>query len=235
MRAIEPSLVVSSVRHQWSTSKQKYKELLAALRTSGANAEIFPTRQEFDWALGVLNSRRIWWDNGGHLTPLLDLINCKSELPIHSTVGNKKTKSALTYARHAFKYEIDQQRKNNFVFLIFKNRKGEQVFENYGQANYIYFLFHGFSIDRNVEDCVLIKFSGEREACVDRNLQIKSAHMHGSHSRKDLLSAVRSHLTRYRTLEQFDNELSLLASQPYSLHNSRMQVSLLLYFILFDF
>lgn len=31
---------------------------------------------------------------------------------------------------------------------------GEQVFENYGQPNHIYFLYHGFSIQNNSHDCV---------------------------------------------------------------------------------
>jgi len=32
--------------------------------------------------------------------------------------------------------------------------KGEQVFENYGQPNHVYFLYHGFSIRNNSHDCV---------------------------------------------------------------------------------
>jgi hypothetical protein len=31
---------------------------------------------------------------------------------------------------------------------------GQQVFENYGQPNHIYFLYHGFSIQGNSHDCV---------------------------------------------------------------------------------
>jgi hypothetical protein len=31
---------------------------------------------------------------------------------------------------------------------------GEQLFENYGQPNNIYFLYHGFSLVENSHDCV---------------------------------------------------------------------------------
>ena len=32
--------------------------------------------------------------------------------------------------------------------------KGAQVFENYGQPNHIYFLYHGFALQQNAHDCV---------------------------------------------------------------------------------
>jgi hypothetical protein len=34
----------------------------------------------------------------------------------------------------------------------------EQVFENYGQPNHIYFLYHGFVLSSNTHDCVQIEF-----------------------------------------------------------------------------
>ena len=33
---------------------------------------------DYVWGQGVLNSRRIWWNNSGHLVPLLDAVNCAS-------------------------------------------------------------------------------------------------------------------------------------------------------------
>lgn len=36
--------------------------------------------------------------------------------------------------------------------------KGQHVFENYGQANHVYFLYHGFSLDSNTHDCVQVRF-----------------------------------------------------------------------------
>jgi hypothetical protein len=35
-------------------------------------------------------------------------------------------------------------------------KKGEQVFEHYSQPNHIYFTFHGFIIEENNQDCLLI-------------------------------------------------------------------------------
>jgi hypothetical protein len=32
--------------------------------------------------------------------------------------------------------------------------KDEQLFENYGQPNHIYFMYHGFSLLNNSHDCV---------------------------------------------------------------------------------
>ena len=39
--------------------------------------------------------------------------------------------------------------------------KGEQLFENYGQPNHIYFTYHGFSLPdkENSHDCVLFEFN----------------------------------------------------------------------------
>lgn len=34
--------------------------------------------------------------------------------------------------------------------------KGEQLFENYGQPNHIYFVYHGFVLDSNTHDCAHI-------------------------------------------------------------------------------
>jgi hypothetical protein len=38
--------------------------------------------------------------------------------------------------------------------LAYLFRKGEALYENYGQPNHIYFLYHGFSIKVNSYDCV---------------------------------------------------------------------------------
>ena len=44
---------------------------------------------------------------------------------------------------------------SNFAFVVGANFEvGQQVFENYGQPNHIYFLYHGFSIQGNSHDCV---------------------------------------------------------------------------------
>ena len=52
-----------------------------------------------------------------------------------------------------------------FVFFIYvvgwNFNKGEQLFENYGQPNHIYFTYHGFSLPpkENSHDCVLFEFN----------------------------------------------------------------------------
>lgn len=85
-----------------------------------------------------LSARRRRWHGQRHLVPLLDLINCK-EGPdpkrIHSTDWDRNTQSAVTRAGWHFP-------------------AGEQVWENYGQPNHIYFMYHGFVLDENVHDCV---------------------------------------------------------------------------------
>lgn len=94
---------------------------------------------EFQWASGVLNSRLIWWNNEGHLVPLLDAINCKSvgaSRP-HRTEPAPGGDGCQTRATRSF-------------------RAGEEVFEDYGQPNHVYFRYHGFTLDDNPHDCVLV-------------------------------------------------------------------------------
>jgi hypothetical protein len=102
----------------------------------------------YTWASYILDSRSIWWNGGRHLTPLLDFINCRQGPAghnIHSTQHNSRTDTADTNAPWSF-------------------RKGEQVFENYGQPNHIYLRYHGFSMSPNDNDCVLVDMPGMAEA-----------------------------------------------------------------------
>ena len=67
--------------------------------------------------------------------PLLDLVNCldsDDEVEPHKT--ELKRYNAVTNATAFYK-------------------KGEQLFENYGQPNYIYFMHHGFVLQENRYDC----------------------------------------------------------------------------------
>lgn len=98
------------------------------------------TRDNYRWAHAVLDSRSIWWGGARHLVPMLDLINCKEgpdPTRVHSTQLDDSGKFANTLAPWAFK-------------------AGEQVFENYGQPNYTYFMYHGFSLEENTHDCVRV-------------------------------------------------------------------------------
>jgi hypothetical protein len=116
------------------------RNVLANPAVAGAK-QLFPSwafsRKHWGWAGGILNTRMIWWDGRPHLVPLLDMINCKegpgrAARRIHQTVrdGNR----ALTKAPWAF-------------------AAGEQVFENYGQPNPSYMLYHGYAMHPNVHDC----------------------------------------------------------------------------------
>jgi len=71
---------------------------------------------------------------------MLDFINC-GEGPdptrVHKTELDERKDAAVTRAGWAFK-------------------KGQQVFENYGQPNHIYLTYHGFALEHNSHDCALM-------------------------------------------------------------------------------
>jgi len=107
------------------------------------------TFQHYAWAMVVLDSRAIWWQGARHLVPMLDFINCKENhgqtmLRVHSTVLDDSGLFANTKAGGNFS-------------------AGEQVFENYGQPNHIYFQYHGFSLGTedggNSHDCLHFEFN----------------------------------------------------------------------------
>ncbi|KAL7492110.1 hypothetical protein ACHAWT_001862 [Skeletonema menzelii] len=87
------------------------------------------------WATAILDSRSIWWEGRRHLTPLLDLVNADIVGRAHETKVEES--SAVTRASRPVK-------------------RGEQVYENYQQPNYLLFAFHGFMLDHNPSDCALL-------------------------------------------------------------------------------
>lgn len=106
------------------------------------------TLKNYVWAHTVLDSRTIWWNSERHLVPLLDLINCKEgpdPYKIHSTTLDSSQQYAVTKA--------------SWDFLA-----GEQLFENYGQPNHIYFTYHGFVLLDNVHDCVPIQYKAKERS-----------------------------------------------------------------------
>jgi len=121
-------------------ARQKFQELFSIHAVSESLGEAF-TLENFLWAHAIIDSRSIWWSNKRHLVPLLDLVNCMHTASpteeVHSTMLDDSGKFAITRATRSF-------------------QKGEQLFENYGQPNYIYFLYHGFILEANSHDCVLI-------------------------------------------------------------------------------
>ncbi|KAL7537014.1 hypothetical protein ACHAXR_007547 [Thalassiosira sp. AJA248-18] len=93
------------------------------------------------WATAVLDSRSIWWNGTRHLSPMLDLVNADGKGRSHETriedSEDMKRKLAVTRASRPI-------------------RKGEQVFENYAQPNYLLFTYHGFVLEGNTNDCALL-------------------------------------------------------------------------------
>jgi len=95
------------------------------------------------WATAILDSRSIWWDGRRHIAPLLDLVNADSIGRAHETKVEES--SAVTRASRPVK-------------------RGEQVFENYQQPNYLLFAFHGFLLESNPSDCALLTIPGAKFA-----------------------------------------------------------------------
>lgn len=105
--------------------------------------------ERYRWAQAILDSRSIWWAGVRHLVPMLDFINCiqgPEGSKIHSTAMDPSDQYAITRSSWDFK-------------------ANEQLFENYGQSNHIYFMYHGFAlpIAENKNDCVLHKFQLSEE------------------------------------------------------------------------
>jgi hypothetical protein len=108
------------------------------------------TFEKYLWAFVIVHSRSIWWNGMRHLVPLLDLVNCAE------VVGS--TRSII--APHVTQKDGD----NVITRATSTYKQGDQIFENYSQPNYIYFIFHGFILDNNHKDCVLIERVGHLES-----------------------------------------------------------------------
>lgn len=54
---------------------------------------------------------------------------------------------------------LPTQGENAITHAPWAFKKGDQVFENYGQPNHIYFQYHGFSLEDNTHDCVSVPVS----------------------------------------------------------------------------
>ena len=122
----------------------------------------------YQWAVAILDSRSIWWASRRHLVPMLDFVNCAEGPPghaVHSTALDDTGGYALTRAPWSF-------------------ARGEQVLENYGQPNSIYFMYHGFSLalsPPSPHDCVHHEFSlEERKFDPDEESILKRIFLRGS-------------------------------------------------------
>ncbi|CUF24878.1 membrane-associated protein, putative [Bodo saltans] len=132
--------IPSKARAERSRHRKEYEALVTVLRNF---ANVFPLHtfsyENYVWAQGILNTRMIWWDGVPHLVPLLDMINCRQGPKGHRVHSTKRGASnrADTYAPWEF-------------------QSGDQVFENYGQPNPTYFLWHGFAMEPNMHDCAQV-------------------------------------------------------------------------------
>ena len=112
----------------------KFKAINRAIFQNKDFADLFPAEafneETYTWAHAILDSRSIWWNGQRHLVPMLDLVNC-AEGPdpsrVHATTMDDSQQFAMTKADRSY-------------------NTGDQIFENYGQPNHIYFTYHGFSL-----------------------------------------------------------------------------------------
>lgn len=156
---------LSELQNSASRESIAQYQIGARRKYDGLSMNIFPmfpavfTFPEFSfenyrWATAIMDSRSIWWGSGRHLVPLLDLVNCDEEGPdpsrVHATTLDNNGDAATRADRE---YHI-----------------GDQIFENYGQPNYIYFMYHGFVLDRNSHDCIRVDLSLDLQ---DPNFQDK--------------------------------------------------------------
>jgi hypothetical protein len=141
---LAPSHIFHTILEYQNKTRKSF-DLISALEPAASfwrvqlKSEVW-TWENYQWAAAILDSRSIWWDGKRHLVPMLDFINC-AEGPepskVHSTALDESGRNAVTFSSWAFS-------------------AGEQVFENYGQPNSIYFTYHGFSLplEQNTHDCV---------------------------------------------------------------------------------
>merc|ERR1712216_465998 len=87
--------------------------------------------------------------------PMLDFVNCQAAQP------NTNNKYLRVRSTNADKYGFALTR-SPYAF-----KAGDQLFENYGQPNHLYFLHHGFSMENNPHDCLQWR-TGSDLICLDQ-------------------------------------------------------------------
>jgi hypothetical protein len=146
------------------------------------------------WATAILDSRSIWWNGQRHLVPMLDFINCqerageerKEVMRIHSTKVERFPLPEVTSETEGVVEGASEggeggSKLQDEVLLAVTHaawpfQRDEQLFENYGQPNHIYFAYHGFILDSNSNDCAQLRLSltEEERARID---VMKAAHV----------------------------------------------------------
>jgi len=66
----------------------------------------------------------------------------------------------ITITLHHHHHHHSSSSRSTTPSLIARSyKKGEQLFENYGQPNHIYFTYHGFILPNNTHDCVYMELA----------------------------------------------------------------------------
>jgi histone-lysine N-methyltransferase SETD3 len=165
LRLLSPSLIAPTAVNYRSRTLKKFdflsnltevRDFFGPLKDSEGGA-IF-SLERYLWATAILDSRSIWWSGRRHLVPMLDFINCEEHPDnvqrVHATTLDSTEKFAVTKAGTSYS-------------------AGEQLFENYGQPNHIYYLYHGFILEHNSHDCVSFEISfSEKEWQLLRSHQV---------------------------------------------------------------
>ena len=118
-------------------------------------------RENYIWAHSIIDTRAIWYDGLRHLVPMLDLINCSSVSNFFTF--EYKSDKLTVYLHFPIKKPSTIHRTERGTGGHIETKaaidfgEGDQILENYGQPNYIYMLYHGFTLNDNEYDCALFR------------------------------------------------------------------------------
>jgi Rubisco LSMT substrate-binding/SET domain len=155
----------------WNSKWAQYSiEGAAELTAAGAvsrgvdlTSPWFVTYERFMWATAVMDTRCIWWSGQRHIVPLLDTINC-AQGPEGSRVHATKVVTPDA---------TEPSKQVSVTTAAWTFQAGEQVFEDYGQPNHVYFLYHGFMIPGNKHDCVLVSMRPGPETTRETTIKLR--------------------------------------------------------------
>jgi len=147
---LQGTTVRDQATHESSALNAKFNQINSRVFEKFPKA--FPpetfTRARYLWAHSILDSRAIWMNGERNLVPMLDMVNC----------GEGPDTTRVHRSDHKQTDEDPMGQCETRASWSFK--KGDQVLENYGQPNNIYFKYHGFIIEGNSHDCVNIDVHG---------------------------------------------------------------------------
>ena len=98
-------------------------------------SDVLLDKSKVYWAFAIVDSRSIIYEGSRHLVPLLDLVNAGTEGRKRETVVEDDI--VVTRASRAV-------------------TAGSEVLENYALPNYDLFVFRGFILKNNPDDCALV-------------------------------------------------------------------------------